>query len=194
MKNETTKAAFIFLSVKILLLIASLGLGSETIEYVASPNIFVYAEAKTEPVVSTEHIDENLCGLDTVVCDGEETTERALAEIPHKTETTKNLIKYLFEYAQNTDVDPEEVARTIYCESMWYNIPSGYTNSEGIQEDSHGLAQIHLPSHPDISIEQAYDPYFAIRFMVDHWHTVKWYGYDRELETCTNPIKGYWLE
>lgn len=30
---------------------------------------------------------------------------------------------------------------------------------------SFGLAQIHLPAHPHITKEQAFDPYFALNFM-----------------------------
>lgn len=194
MKSEKQKIATIFLIAKLLMLLLAVAFdGNESMEYVASPEVYTFAqevEASEENTMS----EEELCSLDSVVCKDEEPVIKALQEVPHKTETTANLIKYLFEYTEGTDVDPEIVARTIYCESMWYNIPSGYINDEGIQEDSHGLAQIHLPSHPDISIEQAYDPYFAIRFIVDHWHTVAWYGYDREAETCTNPIKGYWID
>ncbi len=34
------------------------------------------------------------------------------------------------------------------------------------REDSWGLAQIHLPAHPEVSKEQATDPEFAIDFLV----------------------------
>jgi len=83
------------------------------------------------------------------------------------------------------------VAHTIYCESMFYNIQSGIVH-EGVREPSYGLAQIHLPSHPKVSVEQALDPYFAVDWMMEHWHTVKWYGYDRTTDSCTNDIAEYW--
>lgn len=194
MKSETKKIASIFLLAKLSMLLLATLLGGNDLEYVASPEVYVFAETVTEATTTPEAIDNDLCGLDAVICPEEEPLVKALAEIPHETARTEELIKYLFDYTQGTDVDPEIVSRTIYCESMWYNIKSGYVNEQGIQEESYGLAQIHLPSHPDITKEQALDPYFAIRFIVDHWHTVKWYGYDREHETCTNPIKGYWID
>lgn len=194
MKSEKNQVATIILIIKILTLILVVCLDdTKPVEYVASPEIYTFAqhaEASTEMTMT----DEELCSLNAVVCDNEEPVEKALQEIPHKTAKTAELIKYLYDYAEGTDVDPEIVSRTIYCESMWYNIKSGYINDQGIQEESYGLAQIHLPSHPHITKDQALDPYFALRFIVDHWHTVKWYGYDREHEVCTNPIKGYWID
>lgn len=37
--------------------------------------------------------------------------------------------------------------------------------SNGKREQSYGLAQIHLPSHPYVSLEEATDPKFAIDFI-----------------------------
>lgn len=39
-------------------------------------------------------------------------------------------------------------------------------NAVGDGGNSYGLVQIHLPSHPTITKEQALDPYFAIDFLV----------------------------
>ena len=39
-------------------------------------------------------------------------------------------------------------------------------NAVGDGGNSYGLVQIHLPSHPSITKEQALDPYFAIDFLV----------------------------
>lgn len=36
---------------------------------------------------------------------------------------------------------------------------------KGAREESYGLAQIHLPAHPDITKEQACNPVFAVAFM-----------------------------
>jgi len=194
MKSDKHKVATIILIVKVLTLLLAISLdGGDPVHYVASPEIYTFtqhAEASTEATMS----DEELCGLDAIVCENEEPVEKALKEIPHKTAKTAELIKYLYDYAEGTDVNPEIVSRTIYCESMWYNIKSGYFNEQGIQEESYGLSQIHLPNHPHITKEQALDPYFALRFIVDRWHDVKWYGYDREREVCTNSIKGYWID
>jgi len=37
----------------------------------------------------------------------------------------------------------------------------------GMQEKSYGIAQIHIPDHPHVSIEEAKDPEFAIEFMAN---------------------------
>lgn len=183
MYNQTPKAVAVILATKIFFLIISLNIEGAQITY--------FAEASVEQdIVGT--IDEDLCGLDSIVCEEEKPLQKDLTSIPHETQLTANLIKYLHKYSEGKDVDPEIVSRTIYCESMWYNIQSGYVNEAGIREDSWGLAQIHLPSHPSISREEALDPYFSIRFIVDRWHDTVWYGYDREEETCTNSIIGYW--
>lgn len=176
------------LAFKILLLVISLNIGGNSTNYQAVEVAQAY-EVIEEVREYIEPTDP--CGLHTVICPGEEKVTRALQEIPHETQATADYIKYLYEYTEGTDVDPDEVARTIYCESMWYNIQSGYYK-DGVQEDSHGIAQIHRPSHPTITLEQSYDQYFAIRFMVNRWHNVKWYGYDREKEECTNTLQEYW--
>lgn len=54
--------------------------------------------------------------------------------------------------------------------------------SNGKREDSWGLSQIHLPSHPSITREEATDPKFAIEFMASEisegnawqWSTLKY--------------------
>jgi hypothetical protein len=87
-------------------------------------------------------------------------------------------------YAKLYDVPSGEIAETIDCETggTWdTTIRSGHTLSYG-QERSYGLAQIHLPSHPDVSHEEATDPDFAIEFMAKHWDTHKsWWVCARKL-------------
>lgn len=51
------------------------------------------------------------------------------------------------------------MARTIKCES------SMNPKAVGDHGTSFGLAQIHLVDHPEVSKEQALDPYFSIEFM-----------------------------
>lgn len=118
--------------------------------------------------------------------------EVALDEIPHETETTTNIIKHIYTQAPKLNINPDVVARTIYCESMFYNIQSGHVYDNGVRENSWGIAQISLDHHPDVSWEQAMNPLFAVEWMLEHWHTVVWYGYDRDTETCNNGITGYW--
>ncbi len=103
---------------------------------------------------------------------------------------TPEIVDYLIHTAENAEVDPTEVRRIIYCESTWQNVQSFYQKN-GVREDSHGLAQIHLPSHPEVSKDEAYDPYYAINFIVDHVKEGKyiWYAYDPKKKTCTNSLK-----
>lgn len=46
------------------------------------------------------------------------------------------------------------------CESKFRSIQSEIIKN-GIQEESYGIFQIHLPSHPTVTKEEALDPYFA---------------------------------
>lgn len=117
--------------------------------------------------------------------------EVTLATLPHETQETSENIIYLFSRAYAAGKDPIPMVKTIYCESQWYNIQSGITIN-GVQEESYGLAQIHLPSHPHITKEQALTPEFAIDFMVEHFDEVSWYGYNRETDECNNTIDEYW--
>ncbi len=50
----------------------------------------------------------------------------------------------------------------------------------GTQEKSYGVAQIHLPDHPQITLEQAYDPDFSIKFIAIEFskgNQKQWMGY-----------------
>lgn len=76
-------------------------------------------------------------------------------------------------YATKYGVPYEDVHGIVACET-------GNTFDPGIQsfvavpagpngrEDSWGLAQIHLPSHPNITRAQATDPDFALDFLASH--------------------------
>lgn len=68
---------------------------------------------------------------------------------------TEKILKYATLY----NVSPETMTRVIACESN-YN-----PRAVGDGGNSFGLAQIHLPSHPYVTKEQAYDPDFAIDFL-----------------------------
>lgn len=48
---------------------------------------------------------------------------------------------------------------------------------EGDRERSFGLAQIHLPDHPNVTMEEAKNPEFALDFMASHLSKGKhiWY-------------------
>lgn len=67
--------------------------------------------------------------------------------------------KYAVEYR----VSAERMTRTIQCESTF--------NPDAIGDGGHsfGLSQIHLPSHPTVTREQALDEEFAIKFMAEQF-------------------------
>ena len=123
---------------------------------------------------------------------GQTQIESAIEDIPHESPDTTDVIKYIYNRAQEAGLDGDAIAHTIYCESMFYNIQSGIVRN-GVQEPSFGLAQIHLPSHPNVTVEQAMNPYFAVDFIIAHWDGDIWHGYDRATDTCTNTITEYWL-
>lgn len=60
------------------------------------------------------------------------------------------------------------ILKTIDCETGGtFNplIQSTWINKKGQQEESYGLAQIHMPDHPEISRLQAEDPIFSVNYM-----------------------------
>lgn len=69
------------------------------------------------------------------------------------------------------NVDPHAIINTINCESEFVSGQSRIPNKTGPngREDSWGIAQIHLPSHPDVSKEEALDPSFSIEWMIKKW-------------------------
>jgi hypothetical protein len=67
--------------------------------------------------------------------------------------------------------------KVIGCESQFNpTIQSGYYQN-GVQEQSFGLSQINLPSNPGITLAEADDPSFSIRFMAQKFsegYASKW--------------------
>jgi hypothetical protein len=145
-------------------------------------------------VIHAKEIDPSICDLLVVQCEGEEepdlSVERAIEAVntalgKQVTDETRKRISYLYSITKDTDVPFFDAVKTVYCESMWYSVKSY------LPEESYGLSQIHVPSHPHITPEQALDPYFALDFLVTHWHHVAWYGYDRTTGQCTNNLRIY---
>ena len=66
--------------------------------------------------------------------------------------------------------------------TSWNPSLQSYANYRGNREESYGLAQIHLPAHPEITKEQAQNPKFAISWMASEisegrawqWSTLKY--------------------
>lgn len=66
-------------------------------------------------------------------------------------------------YSHVYGVSKVQMERIISCESGWN---TNAHNPKG--EDSWGLVQINRKAHPDISIEQATNPYFSIPFLAEN--------------------------
>lgn len=61
--------------------------------------------------------------------------------------------------AKKWDVNEGRLRKTLFCES------SLNPNAIGDEGESFGIAQIHLPSHPEITESQALNPSWAIDYM-----------------------------
>jgi hypothetical protein len=105
------------------------------------------------------------------------------------TDETKKRGQYLYDKSVENNVPFFDAVKTIHCESGWI------AQKSHLPEDSFGLCQIHLPSHKNISQEQAMDAYFSIDFLIDNWYTEQsvkgstWYGYSRSSGKCRNGVK-----
>lgn len=83
-----------------------------------------------------------------------------MADVPYiEVKKEPNIDELIAEYAVLYDVSEYVMHTVINCESG-YN-PQAF----GDHGNSRGLVQIHKPSHPTITDEQAYDPDFSIRFL-----------------------------
>ena len=84
-----------------------------------------------------------------------------------KYEDRETYIKALVaQYSAIYRVSDEKMWNTLKCENrdLIFDLQSQIV-SNGKQEQSYGISQIHLPSHPDIKKEQATNPEFAVNFM-----------------------------
>lgn len=74
-------------------------------------------------------------------------------------EPAPSLLDLTYEIADEYGVSRETMEAVVRCESS-YN-----PDAIGDGGDSHGLAQINLPSHRNITPQMATDPQFALRFL-----------------------------
>jgi hypothetical protein len=65
--------------------------------------------------------------------------------------------------ALRNDLNASLFTAVVECESQFN------PKAVGDHGKSHGLVQIHQPSHPDVSLAQAEDPEFALNFMATEW-------------------------
>lgn len=70
-------------------------------------------------------------------------------------------IAYATQQALVAKIEPSVVLSVIACESNW--VPTAV----GDHGHSHGLVQIYDTAHPQVSVEQAEDPKYAINFLVN---------------------------
>ena len=68
---------------------------------------------------------------------------------------------YIKERSKEEGVSREIVLKVIKCESRLN------PNALGDYGRSRGLVQIHNQYHPEVTDEQAYDPYFAVDFLIE---------------------------
>lgn len=105
--------------------------------------------------------------------------------VPKSTPPTKSeLIQKVYQYADDYNVNPKRMVSIINCENkQWipdlqsglkYKKGNRWKQPAGSQEKSYGLAQIHLPDHPDVSIQEAKDADYSIEFMAKNLDKVKW--------------------
>lgn len=93
------------------------------------------------------------------------------------------MMVYVNVIAEQYNVSPKLMKCLIRHENRnWIpELQSGIVTN-GVREKSWGLSQIHLPSHPSISLEEATDPKFSIEFMAQEiankrawqWSTLKY--------------------
>ena len=98
------------------------------------------------------------------------------------------LINKIYARAKFYGVSGYQMERTIECESRFNNIQSTAKDKTGPNgyEDSWGISQIHLPSHPEVSRAEAMTEEFAIEWMAKNFNNryVVWYGYSRKYDRC----------
>lgn len=87
--------------------------------------------------------------------------------IPVITPPTKSeLIQKVYQYADQYDVKASTMLAIINCENTdWDPTLQSRIINKGQREESYGLSQINLPTHPTITKEQATNPDFSLDFM-----------------------------
>lgn len=76
--------------------------------------------------------------------------------------TTTTLEAYAVSVAQSNHLNVHEFVSTISCESAFaWNATS--------TTDDYGIAQINLNAHPEVSKEEALDPYWSLNWAANAW-------------------------
>lgn len=104
-----------------------------------------------------------------------ELQEVHIVETVNAEETIEWTPERLEQLARNTaeayDIDVEVFIETMRCESINFKDPAIQSGHylHGKREQSFGVVQIHLPSHPDVSYEQAIDPVWALEWAANEF-------------------------
>lgn len=85
------------------------------------------------------------------------------------TERSTAILKLVDKYGKQYNVSTSTMLAVMKCENRDFDPTlQSYHVKNGVREDSWGLSQIHLPSHPNVSLEQATDPEFSVEFLAKH--------------------------
>lgn len=115
------------------------------------------------PVVSASPILPENEVNDTFVVTAQELS------IAGKNERSEAIYKLIDKYANKYSVSSTTMLAIMKCENRSFDPTlQSYHVKNGVREESYGLVQIHLPSHPNVSYEQATDPEFSIEFLAKH--------------------------
>jgi len=91
-------------------------------------------------------------------------------EIPAREEKVKELISLIGDSVDATAAEKRVSFEILKCENTQFDPKkqSDFITAKGEREPSFGLAQIHRPSHPDITSAQSSDPLFSIGYVVEN--------------------------
>lgn len=106
-------------------------------------------------------------------------------------ESNRDCVKRLVDiYAKEYHVSGKKMFQTLENENKTFDfdLQSGlrykkgnrWKKPAGSREQSFGVAQIHLPDHPDITKDEATDPEFSVEFMAKQFalgNQRQWMGY-----------------
>lgn len=166
---------------------------------------------ETAQAVETVVPDWDPCDLHVILCEHErqEAIDNEIKAISDAlgrevTEITKQNIAYIYDKANENNLDYKKMNHVIWCESAFFNLQSHlkytFTDAkrgiyENEQEMSFGIFQLHTPDHK-ITPEEALTPRTAIDYavsLIKQSGYKPWHGYDESSDTCRNTREEYWM-
>lgn len=82
--------------------------------------------------------------------------------------TPERIEKELVSVAEKYEVSAQLMRDIIKCESNGSTTIQSHHTKHGVREQSFGLVQINLPSHPSVTYDDAINPAFALDFLGKH--------------------------